>query len=120
LLLAVNKKGKRKVNVKGREYLWSVEDGPEQVVPAQGFLQQAEKSRYLHIISNNKRFIVHYRLPQAEEPYALLRIEGPDFPREPGATAVHIPRWRHDSKRYPTADFVRRLIGWCLGIEGNE
>lgn len=118
--MAVSKKGKRKVNVKGREYLWYVEDGPEQVVPEQGFTETAEKARYLHIIASNKRLIVHYRIPQEGEPYALLTVEGPEFPREPGATAVHVPRWRHDSKYYPTADFVRRLIGWCLGLERNE
>jgi hypothetical protein len=118
--LAVSKKGKRKVNVKGREYIWTVEDGPARVVPEEGFTEQNEQTRTLHIISSNKQFIVHYRLPQPGEPYALLAVEGPDFPREPGATAVQVPRWRHDHKRYPTADFVRRLIGWCLGLDSNE
>jgi hypothetical protein len=97
-----------------------VEDGPAQVVPEQGFTGQTEKARYLHIIGSNKGLIVHYRLPQGDEPYTVLTVEGPEFPRQPGATAVHVPRWRHDSKQYPTADFVRRLIGWCLGLESNE
>ena len=115
--MAVSSKGKRKVNVLGRQYIWYVQDGGRPPVPDEGFVAEGEPTRFLHIISSNKRFIVHYQLPQPGDKSALLTVEGPDFPRAPGAKRVDVPRWRHDSTPYPTADFVRRLIGWCLGLE---
>ncbi len=114
LLLAVSSKGKRKVKVNGRSYIWYIQDAAKPLVPEEGFVGYGLSERLLHIISSNKQFIVHYRIPSAGDPDTILDIEGPDFPRSPGATRVHVPRWRHDTKRYPTADFVRRLIGWCL------
>ncbi len=115
--MAVSAKGKRKVNVKGRQYLWTVDDQAPAPVPDQGFVVPARARRRLHIISSNKRFIVHYHLPQSGDAYARLEVEGSEFPRQPGAREVQVPRWHHDTKPYPTADFVRRLIGWCLGLE---
>lgn len=115
--MSVSSKGKRKVNVLGRQYFWYVADSGHTAVPEQGFVRDEPPVRFLHIISANKRFIVHYRLPQPGEKSAQLTIEGPEFPRSPGEKRVEVPRWRHDSKPYPTADFVRRLIGWCLGLE---
>lgn len=55
---------------------------------------------------------VHYRIPEPRDEFALLKIEGQSFPRQPDAKEVQVPRWRHDSKRYPTT--VRRLIHWCM------
>ncbi len=115
--LAVNPKGKRKVNVQGRQYFWYVADTNGPLVPEEGFVQGGIPARYLHIISSNKKLIVHYRLPQPGDETGQLIVEGPEFPRAPGVKVVEVPRWRHDSKPYPTADFVRRLIGWCLGLE---
>jgi hypothetical protein len=115
--LAVSSKGKRKVNVQGRQYIWHITEGDPVIVPEQGFVRPDAPARYLHIVSSNKRLIVHYRLPQPGDPSALLLVEGPEFPRTPGVKRVEVPRWRHDTKPYPTADFVRRLIGWCLGLE---
>jgi hypothetical protein len=83
--MAVSKKGMRKVNYKGRQYLWYVNDA-ESWVPDQGFVE-AGKVRVLHIISSNKQFM---------------------------------PRWKYDSKAYPTADFVRRLIDWCMADKADE
>ena len=110
--MSVKKKGLRKVKYKGRHYFWRVEDVQ---LPAsdQGFVEALQKRRMLHIISSDKQFIVHYLIPQAGEEKAELQVEGPLFPRAPGEKLVYVPRWRHDSKYYPTADFVRRLIDWC-------
>lgn len=110
--MAVSKKGNRKVNFKGREYIWYVNDVKE-IVPDGGFVEPVSE-RLLHIIAANKKFIVHYRIPNAEDKFTLLTIEGSQFPRQPGAKQVEVPRWRHDAKRFPTADFVRRLISWCF------
>lgn len=115
--MAVSTKGKRKVNVLGRQYIWHVTESEPVTVPEEGFIRAEEPSRILHIISSSKQFIVHYRIPQSGDPSAVLLIEGPSFPRAPGEKSVHVPRWRHDSKPYPTADFVRRLIGWCMGLD---
>lgn len=112
--MAVSTKGMRKVRVNGRYYLWQVKDA-SLALPEQGFVGPPQADRFLHIISSDKKFIVHYRIPQPGDPHTELLVEGPYFPRRPGAREVEVPRWKHDSKRYPTADFVRRLIGWCLG-----
>ena len=103
--------------MRGKEYYWKVREAMVGV-PEQGFVENPEMRRMLDIISSDKQFIVHYVIPRSGEPYAELRVEGPLFPREPGAKKVEIPRWRHDSKRYPTADFVRRLIDYCM--QSNE
>ena len=115
--MAVRKKGLRKVNYKGRHYYWHVNESSK-TVPDEGFVGYTPTTRMLHIISADKQFIVHYRIPEAGDSHTELHIEGPLFPRAPGLQEVEVPRWRHDAKRYPTADFVRRLIGWCM--EGNE
>ena len=114
--MAVNKKGHRKVNYKGQQYIWYVNEVNAQL-PESGFVKPNGRERYLHIISGNKKFIVHYRLPKPGDADALLKVEGPLFPRASTAREVRVPRWRHDSKRYPTADFVRRLIQWCMTSE---
>ena len=116
--MAVSKKGMRKVNVSGRQYIWSVKDEAA-AAPEAGFVEPPEPYRHLHIISVNKQFIVHYRIPKPGEPHGELRVAGPLFPRNPGAKMAEVPRWKHDSKRYPTADFVRRLIGWCMDPAGQ-
>lgn len=111
--MAVNKKGKRKVSYKGRPFIWSLEDKETQVPPEGGFVDPTP-ARYLHIIATNKKFMVHYKIPNDGDEHAELRIEGEQFPRQPGAKIVTVPRWKYDEKPYPTNDFVRRLIGWCM------
>jgi hypothetical protein len=111
--MAVSKKGLRQVTYKGQRYFWSVNES-DALIPEGGFVAPPARERLLHIISADKRFIVHYRIPAVDEPAALLRVEGSLFPRAPGRAEAEVPRWRHDSKRYPTADFVRRLIDWCM------
>jgi hypothetical protein len=111
--MAVGKKGLRKVKAHGKLFYWHVKD-TEIGVPEQGFVSDPASRRILHIISADKRFIVHYCIPQADDAHAELYVEGPYFPRAPGQKEIEVPRWRHDGKRYPTADFVRRLIDYCL------
>lgn len=110
--MAVNKKGFRKVNYKGRQYLWTVRESKEKI-PNGGFVEP-ESERFLHIISSNKSLIVRYRIPKDGDEFTYLYNEGADFPRAAGEKQLEVPRWRHDSKRYPTQDFVRRLIDWCM------
>lgn len=116
--MAVNKKGRRKVNYKGRQYIWYMEN-KDIHIPEEGGFVEHKPARYLHIIATNKKFIVHYRQPQAGDEHAILEVEGPQFLRQPDAKAVRVPRWKHDSKYYPTNDFVRRLIHWCMTTNGD-
>ena len=111
--MAVRKKGLRKVNFKGRRYFWHVNEKNVDV-PDGGFVSYEATERLLHIISSDKQFIIHYRIPNPGDAHTELHVEGPLFPRAPDLVEVEVPRWRYDSKRYPTADFVRRLIGWCM------
>ena len=115
--MAVNKKGMRKVNYKGRQFLWTLQD-QDRKVPQEGGFVEPVKERWVRIIDSKKQFIVQYRIPEVKDEFALLKIEGPLFPRQPGAREMHMPRWKHDSKPYPTADFARRLIQWCMETEG--
>ena len=112
--MAVSKKGKRKVKHKGRPFIWTVESKEVQVPQAGGFVDPTP-ARYIHIIATNKKFMVHYKIPNEGDPYAELRVEGPQFPRQPGAKRVQVPRWKNDTRPYPTNDFVRHLIAWCMG-----
>lgn len=111
--MAVSKKGRRKVNYKGRQYLWYVQEVTRSVPDEGGFVTPVAE-RYLRIFDAKKQFIVAYRIPEQRDASALLKIEGALFPRQPGAREIEMPRWKHDSNRYPTADFVRRLIDFCL------
>ena len=111
--MAVSKKGRRKVNYKGRQYLWYVQEIDRQVPDEGGFIASL-KERYVRIIGSRKEVLIAYRIPEPRDTYALLKIEGKLFPRQPGARELQVPRWKHDSKRYPTGDFVRRLIHWCM------
>lgn len=115
IIMAVRKKGLRKVKYKGRHYYWHVNE-KSVTVPEEGFVSYPVTVRQLHIISADKQFIIHYRIPEPGDPHTEIQVEGPNFPRAPGVEEVAVPRWRHDSKRYPTADFVRRLIGWCMEV----
>ncbi len=117
--MAVGKKGLRKVNFKGRRYYWHVNEKDVEV-PEEGLVTYPGRERLLHIISANKEFIIHYRIPKAGDAHTELAVEGPLFPRAPGARELEVPRWRNDGKRYPTADFVRRLIGWCMEAENDR
>ena len=56
--LAVNTKGKRKVKVKGRPYIWYVESKDEHIPEEGGFVDQTPE-RIVHIIATNKQFIVN-------------------------------------------------------------
>lgn len=111
--MAVSKKGRRKVNYQGRQYLWYVQEVTTRLPAAGGFVEPVNE-RYVRIFDTRKQLIVAYRIPEPRDADALLKVEGPHFPRQPGAREVRLPRWKHDSKRYPTNDFVRRLIAWCL------
>ncbi len=99
--MAVSKKGKRKVNYKGRPFIWSVAEKETQV-PTEGGFVDPNPARYLHIIATNKKFMVHYKIPNEGDEYADLRVEGAQFPRQP-ATAPSPPSSKPPSPSKQTA-----------------
>jgi hypothetical protein len=100
--MGVRKKGRRRIDVEGRPFLWYVCDDPDSA------------DTVLHIISEDKGFIVQYHLGQTGEPFLI--VLGPDFPGVPDAGGCWLrfrcPRWETDSGVTPGG--VRRLIDWCL------
>lgn len=109
--MGVLKKGRAKLVVDGRLYLWWVcedEDSP---------------GHLLHVRSDDRRFAITYALDQsrAELPPPFITVLGREFPGLPDAGGCRIrvrcPRWSDDSAITP--GFVRRLIDWCMGDEAR-
>jgi len=102
--MGVALKGRRKLIVNGRYYVWHVredDDSPDLV---------------LHVASADKHFLVQYHLAQPEETRFLI-VVGPEFS---GLTRTNgtfrrftCPRWESDSGTI-TPRSVRELILWCL------
>ena len=100
--MGVRKKGRRKLNVGDRAFVWYVfedHDSPDMV---------------LHVSSDDKLFVVRYHLQQLNEP--ILIVIGREFagPSTYGGVwrRVRCPRWEAPSVVTPAT--VRRLIEWCL------
>jgi hypothetical protein len=100
--MGVLKKGRHRINVRGRPFVWYVCDDSD------------SSDKVLHVIAEDKGFIVQYHLGQSGEP--LLSVLGHDFPGVPDAGGCRLrfrcPRWETDSVVTPGG--VRRLIEWCL------
>jgi hypothetical protein len=100
--MGVRKKGRRRIDVEGRPFLWYVCDDPDSA------------DTVLPVISEDKGFIVQYHLGQTGEPFLI--VLGHDFPEVPEAGGCWLrfrcPRWETDSGVTPGG--VRRLIEGCL------
>jgi hypothetical protein len=98
----VRKKGRRRIDVNGRLFFWYVCDDPDAA------------DMVLHVISEDKGFIVQYHLEQSGEP--LLIVLGHDFPGVPdaGGCWLRFRCPRRETSSVVTPGGVRRLIEWCL------
>jgi hypothetical protein len=103
--VAVSKKNRRRIEVAGRPFVWYVcedRDWPGLV---------------LHVISEDQRFVVTYRLAQRGEPFLI--VLGREFPGVPDAGCAwrrfRCPAWEVDGVVTPGG--VRRLIEWCLAAD---
>jgi hypothetical protein len=103
--MGIRKKWRRRINVRGRLFIWYVcedSDSPDLV---------------LHVISEDKQFIVMYHLDQPGNPFLI--VIGPEFTGVPNAGGIWrrflCPRWESDSKVTPAT--VRSLIEWCLSSD---
>jgi hypothetical protein len=99
--MGVRKKGRRRIDVEGRLFVWYVCDDPDSA------------DTVLHVISEDKGFIVQYQLGQSGEPFLI--VLGHDFPGVPDAgrgwLRFRCPRW--ETGCVVTPGGVRRLIEWC-------
>jgi hypothetical protein len=99
--MGVRKKGRHKLDVEGRAFLWYVK-------------QDCDSDAYiLHVLSDDKRFVVLYKLQQ-QEPNRYLTVLGKEFGRVRGTgncwRRFHCPAWENDGVITPSS--VRRLIDW--------
>jgi hypothetical protein len=98
--MAVRKKGRRKLTVGDRRFVWYVGLGRDAPVDV------------LLVISEDKHLIVWYQLGRADP---TLLVKGRDFAGVPYADGCprrfECPRWETGGAITPAA--VRRLVDWC-------
>ena len=101
--MSVRTKKRRKLTIDDRLYVWYVIDDRD--VP----------NYVLHVLSDDKKFIIHYHLQQPDDTRHLIVI-GPDFRRVAGTGGVwrrfRCPEWDTENGVI-TPRTVRNLIDWC-------
>src|SRR5215212_2377743 len=106
--MAIRRKYRRRLEVDGRQFLWCVRQVQPEDWP--GFT--------LIVTTEEKRFLVHYYLGQAEQARHLTVI-GPEFAgasvARRGYRGVRCPEWQRTASLQPVD--VVRLIRWCLDPE---
>ena len=102
--MAVRKRSRRKLAVGDRQYVWYVkedDDSPDHI---------------LHVLSDDKQFIVQYRLAQPPS-RQYVTVLGKEFPRATGTGGVwrrfRCPRWDSETGIISSGG-VRSLIDWCM------
>lgn len=101
--MAVRTKSRRKLTVADRQYVWYVKEDDDSL------------DHILHVLSEDKRFIVHYRLAQPHD-RLYVTVLGKEFKRVTGTGGVwrrfRCPRWDNENG-IVTSGGVRNLIEWC-------
>ena len=104
--MAVKTKGRRKIVVADRPFVWYVGDDRD------------SNDHILHVVSHDKAFSVNYHLEQPEQ-IRHLAVVGREFPGLADAgrcwKRVLCPRFEEGGAVTPSG--VRRLIEWCLTAE---
>jgi len=106
--MTISKKGKRKIVVGGRSYLWWVGDrfDPE---------FNSGSCTALTVLSADGHFLVRFFLGQASERRFLI-VLGPEFQGLPEAGGpwirIRCPEWQGQPSSITPVD-VRHLIEWC-------
>ena len=107
--MGVATKNRRRIVVRGLDYLWyvaeDIEDFPHSIT---GDLNA------LNILSEDKRFIARYHLGQADDQRRHITIIGREFRGidEPGCWRRFLcPDWYKNSAVTPSV--VRAIIEWC-------
>lgn len=103
--MAVSKKGKRKLVYKGRDYYWYMKFTDDWTAAYPG--------PQLHIISDDKKFIVSYQ-PQQQNGHPFMIIKKDNIvglnDKSKGWRRVKVPHWQDDEI---TPGFVSNLLDWC-------
>lgn len=99
--MGARKKGRQKLDVEGRKFLWYVK-------------QDDNSAAYvLHVLSDDKRFIVQYELNQPAS-FRYLTVLGKEFGRVSGTgnfwRRFQCPAWENNGAI--TSSSARRLIDW--------
>lgn len=101
--MAVTTKNRRKLLINNRRFIWYIRDDPDSA------------DFVLHVISEDKNFIVVYHLHQPESTRYLIII-GKEFPGLANAGGnwirVRCPQWETNHSITPAS--VHRLIEWCF------
>jgi hypothetical protein len=99
--MGTSKKKRSKLNIEGRLFLWYVKQDDD------------SDSYILHVISDDKRFVVHYYLQQPEH-HRYLIVLGKEFGRVSGTgdcwRRFRCPTWENNGAITPSS--VKRLIEW--------
>lgn len=103
--MPARKTNRRKLTFKDREFLWYVRDDPDST------------AKVLHVLSDDKRFVVKYELMQGGKSRpSFVIVVGREFPGLPTAggswTRLRCPTWKGDYKI--DGKFVHRLLEWCF------
>ena len=101
--MGMSTKGRRKLNVNGRNFVWFVCD------------DNYSADLVLHVSSHDKQFLVHYHLGQAED-RRVVTVIGKEFSGvfNAGQRHRHVlsPQWEQQGRISPAA--VRRMISGVL------
>lgn len=103
--MAINKKGKRKLVYKNRDFYWYMKLTDDWMY--------AYNYPQLHIISDDKKFVISYQPGQQNENPFLIS-KGKEFnglKKKKHWQRVKTPVW--DDEQI-TPGFVAAVIGWCL------
>lgn len=105
--MAVAKKGRRKIHVDGTDYYWLVREEIDHF--------DVGASHVLIVVSNDKKFLVHYPLNQNGE-HNFLVVLGPRFEGTGNFGGswkrVECPKWEDGETIKPGG--IRELILWSL------
>lgn len=106
--MAVATKNLRKLRHKERDFVWFVAPDTD------------SGDLILHVVSDDKKFLVHYVLGQRSD-QALIVVIGPEFAGASTGrnhTRFRCPRFETNGIATPSA--VVRLIDWCLTDIGSR
>jgi hypothetical protein len=99
--MGTSKKKRNKLNIADRLYLWYVKQDDD------------SDSYILHVVSDDKRFIIHYHLQQQESDRHLI-VLGKEFGRVAGTgncwRRFRCPAWENEGAITPSS--VKKLIEW--------
>lgn len=109
--MAVKQKGRRKLLVEGRKFLWEVREDDE-------FFAPPGPTRRIALYAEDRSFIVNYHLRQPEETRHITLLVGRcgDVIASGTWRRFRCPRWESaEGSVAPGA--LRRIIEWCLAPE---